>query len=115
VQLEISRHGEQRVRERLGLPRRAVRRTVERAWTNGVPARDAKVTTEYEVNRIWGGFCFVFGVTDAGVVLVTVRDTRTFDERRTSLQGLRISKALTGKGGSHRKRAMRRLGLREIA
>ena len=35
----VTRHGERRVRGRLGLPKRAVEAAAERAWTDGYPRR----------------------------------------------------------------------------
>ena len=36
----ITRHGDRRGRERLGIPRKAVRRMAERAWNEGEERRD---------------------------------------------------------------------------
>lgn len=64
----ISDHAEQRVRQRIGVPRRAVARTVRRAWQQGLthdqdPNRCIITGIGGEgmrVVRIYGGFVFVF-------------------------------------------------------
>lgn len=39
--LKVSRHGERRARERVGLPKRAVERNAQRALTEGIGYREA--------------------------------------------------------------------------
>lgn len=80
--VRISRHGDQRCRERLGLPRRAVRRTALRAWLSGI---DGGVDHGGRVVREWGGARWVFEILPCIVVLVTVLTGR--DEGDDTIRG----------------------------
>jgi hypothetical protein len=71
--LRVSGHAAKRIRERLGLPKRAILRAVEKAWREGLdhlkaggPLRaylDGLVADDpaYKVLKVHGGAVFIFG------------------------------------------------------
>lgn len=70
MEIVISRHVVDRARERLGVPRRSVRRLVEAAWERG-----ARVCTTMHADhqrRLWAGGVFCFWLTERGCVCSTV-------------------------------------------
>lgn len=85
----VTSHGDRRCRERLGLPRRAVQRTVEKAWAEGVRVRamagHAVATAATLV--LWGRHLFVFDAAGAERRLVTVIADRMFHEERLEVKG----------------------------
>jgi hypothetical protein len=109
----ISRHGEQRVRERLGLPRKAVRRTVEKAWRDGVACAATTldgVSSDY-IGRLWSGYRFVFATEKGLPELVTVILDRNVHERREGVRARIIAVSLEGQVGRRRSMLRRQLGL----
>lgn len=69
----VSDHAADRARERLGVPRRAVRRMAERAWQSGAPVRVSRHHGDCETaGRASGNGIFVFSVDDGRVTLLTV-------------------------------------------
>ena len=75
--MNISRHGDLRVRERMGIPRKAIARAAQRALSEGHTVDDYSGTLglylrskqrDGTVALAWHGFAFVF----AGETLVTV-------------------------------------------
>lgn len=80
-ELQVSKHGAKRARERVGLPKRAVERNAQRALTEGIGYREATgalrryISWLYELYdgngnniRIYNGYVYVFHDT----LLITV-------------------------------------------
>jgi hypothetical protein len=80
-ELQVSRHGERRARQRVGLPKRAVERNAQRALVEGIGYREASgalrryISWLYELYdgngnniRIYNGYVYVFHDT----LLITV-------------------------------------------
>lgn len=95
LDIHISEHAMMRCRERLGLPRRAVRRAVERVWSVGVTVCvDAHYTT-----KVRGGFEYIFALHPELVVLVTVlRESDADSEETLGAMGQRILSARDRRG-----------------
>ena len=75
VRIVVSKHADKRMRERMGLKRSAVQRTVEKAWRDGLPIRDVNGQERgdnSDRNRWWAGFVFVFSQHGDALVCVTV-------------------------------------------
>lgn len=98
----ITKHAEKRARQRLGLKRSAVKRTAEKAWSEGLPSSNrgrAWVDPDVEI-RLHMGFRFVFK-RDGDLKLITVApnnprempkdDDRQARERRVKRMGRRWS------------------------
>ncbi len=66
----VTKHAERRCRQRLGLKRKAVARTVQNAWSNGLTLDG--VEDEGRILKVWGGTIFVFSHDVAVVRCVTV-------------------------------------------
>lgn len=71
----ITTHAERRCRERLGVPRRAVRRLVDTAWSRGVAWPHIQGAGRVIKQHGAGLFVFVAGVGGV-VILVTVKQAR---------------------------------------
>ena len=69
----VTRHAVERIRERMGLPKRAALRAAERAWTTGVrlPGR-AKDADAGHTAIQYGAFVFIFN-SEATLVTVLLR------------------------------------------
>ena len=72
-ELQVSRHGERRARQRVGLPKKSVERNAQRALTEGIGYREASgalrryigwLYESYDGNgnniRIYNGYVYVF-------------------------------------------------------
>lgn len=78
----VTNHGDRRCRERLGLPRRAVQRTVERAWEHGAWLRGGAVrdVATDAIVKVWARHLFVFQDHGSEVRLVTVMEDKLVEE-----------------------------------
>lgn len=79
--VEVTEHAMRRARQRMGIPKRAVVRTVERAWREGRPAADlgtengffiACEASDGRTSLVYGGWVFVFN----GACCVTIVPAR---------------------------------------
>ena len=71
VEIVVTAHVIERARERLGVPRRSVRRLVERAWREGATCRvGARFTGQASFGRQFANGIFIF-VLEAGVASCT--------------------------------------------
>ncbi len=84
----VTNHGDRRCRERLGLPRRAVQRTVERAWEHGAGVRGGAVrdVATDAIVKVWSRHLFVFQDHGSEVRLVTVMEDKHVEELRAGLR-----------------------------
>lgn len=96
--IKVSKHGERRCRQRLGLPRRAVASTVRRAWQCGVPVPD---DSPGFLVRLWSGARFVFVVRDGAALLVTVLHKKDGGEAALCNVLPKIKRAGRRGGGVH--------------
>lgn len=80
VEIVVTKHAQQRARERLGLKRRAVQRTAEIVWATGGltrGSRDLFDSNPDRVHKLWGDHAFVFRLNECGRwFLVTVIPAR---------------------------------------
>lgn len=95
AQVRASEHGVRRIRQRMGLPKKAAEREIERALENGTPRTEVSGRLRrvldalfhkhghYGDYRVWRGFVFVF-------------KGRTFVTVLTLTNGLHNSKAAHG-------------------
>jgi hypothetical protein len=74
MMVTVSEHGSDRLKRRLGLPRKAHLRQVTRAWEDGIPAPSEKASMYY------GGFVYLFSTTDGHPHLITVMPAREYEE-----------------------------------
>lgn len=86
MQVEVSRHAEDRLKERLGIPKRSVRRHAQKAWDEGVMPGDyycRSVGAEWERRQMvdqsvlymfYGDLLHVWGFKNEVPSLVTVYD-----------------------------------------
>lgn len=92
----VSRHADKRVRQRMGLKRSAVQRTVEKAWREGVPIRDlnGREVGTAQALRLWAGFVFMFARRISGETwCVTVVREITDEDASPSAHSVRVARA----------------------
>ena len=86
VRIGITKHADKRVRQRMGLRRSAVPRTIRAAYERGIPVKGVDDLPEGYVGadlRQLNGFVFVFLANPDGISCVTVlRDHVEGDEQR---------------------------------
>ena len=70
-EIEITDHGFDRARERLGIKRKAVARAVATAWESGIPVKYG-VYSPGTIVKAWRGARFVFAIDTETPRLVTV-------------------------------------------
>lgn len=58
--VEITAHARKRLRQRMGLPARAYRRHVERAWEDGIAVTEYRNVPIGGVVKRYGNFNFIF-------------------------------------------------------
>jgi len=102
----ITRHGEQRIRERVGLPKKAVKRCAMRAMTNGLSYNEANGELLKYLNRLskdsHGGWCDnikVYGdkvYLFYGLILVTVLTIPTKHRKQAIRQQRRKREGMNG-------------------
>lgn len=105
-EVEISKHAMERLRERFGLKKRAIRRYVDSAWKFGTLPHESDMKqiadryakrqqmTAENLYLIYMGRVFIFGINPAGKpVLVTAYDPTTREDGETFyLKGQRVKK-----------------------
>lgn len=93
MEIEISKHALERLRERFGIKKRAARRHVTRAFTEGLTPEQygLKIVSEHYAKRqqmtekfmylIYNGWVHIFTLNDKGhPVLITAYDPLTHEE-----------------------------------
>lgn len=79
VHITISRHADQRCRERIGIPRRAIQREAHKAWTNGT-LKGVHQSGRMHIAYNWRIWVFM-PHQDGKVTLITVKPIYPTEEK----------------------------------
>ena len=105
MEIVITQYAADRMRERLGVPRRSVRRLVERAWCSGL---ELGFPGPYGIRKICGGVIYCFRKAGNAVHCVTVWRVGEPREERQEAERLKWTSAAAARNHAQKRQRIDR-------